>query len=190
MEAGVAGASLLSLGGLYVMSNYHICSPTEMLVTTGFGIDGLEGQGMSIRKKGMVWAPFQKGYPLSLEPFNVSLKLENMSRERVEFSLPINVTLAPFDPITSPELFLLYARQISAMGAEKINASVKSLIHGELRILAASLTIDEIFENRTVFKTTIFDNLSLETKNYGLRFFFAFIHIILETVFLIISSIV
>jgi len=48
---------------------------------------------------------------------------------------------------------------------------VKGIIEGETRVLVSSMTMEEIFTEREVFKRRVFRNIQGELHQFGLRIF-------------------
>lgn len=72
---------------------YQVAEANSYLVITGAGIDRV-----MIKKKAMVY-PFQKVTKISVTPFDFSMELQAMSKEKLNFSLPAVFTIGPADDI-------------------------------------------------------------------------------------------
>ena len=46
---------------------------------------------------------------------------------------------------------------------------VKGIIEGETRVIVSSMTMEEIFKEREVFKTAVIRNVQKELDQFGLR---------------------
>jgi flotillin len=125
---------------------YRISAASQYLVVTGFGISDVK-----LCKKGFIW-PFQKSRLFDITPKNYTLHLQAMSAEKLEFTLPAVFTIGPKDEIISLKRF---AKLLA--GSEKksdhVTDLVKGIIEGETRVIAASMTMEEIFKvcDLTVF---------------------------------------
>lgn len=59
----------------------------------------------------------------------------------------------------------------SASGTQYLEGIVKGIIEGEVRVLVSSLTMEEIFTEREVFKRRIFRNIQSELDQFGLKIY-------------------
>jgi flotillin len=142
----------------FITVRYRVASPSQYVVRTGLGIDGV-----SISKKAVQW-PFQKAETLSMSPHNFKFSLSAMSREKVDFNLPGVFTIGPND---SEESLTKYVTLLNGH-ADSTDDIIKGLIEGETRVLAASLDIEDIFNGRDKFRTTIIAAVQEELAKFGL----------------------
>ncbi|VAH86086.1 unnamed protein product [Triticum turgidum subsp. durum] len=105
-----------------------------------------------------------------------------MSSEKLPFVLPAVFTIGP--QVTTLKLgdaaeaaveakLLLYAKLIAPLhlggaSASRVHDLVKGVIEGETRVLAAQLTMDEIFTGTKMFKKEVFDSVQKELDQFGL----------------------
>ncbi|XVF56188.1 hypothetical protein PTKIN_Ptkin06aG0098300 [Pterospermum kingtungense] len=91
-----------------------------------------------------------------------------MSAEKLPFVLPAVFTIGP--RVDDEESLLKYAKLISPH--DKLSNHVKELvqgsIEGETRVLAASMTMEEIFKGTKEFKLEVFEKVQLELNQFGL----------------------
>lgn len=161
-----AGAVATGIGLLaFAATRYKVCNPNQFLVKTGLGI-----QGIHVAKQGVIW-PFQKYQLIEMNPRSYRIPLQNISAERVPFSLPIVITVAPHDPEKNVELFKNFAKTITTESGDYehvMSRTVHSIVHGEARILSASLTVDEMFSDRDKFKTMVTEKIQKDLDQFGL----------------------
>ncbi|CAG8951239.1 hypothetical protein HYFRA_00007987 [Hymenoscyphus fraxineus] len=69
---------------------YNIASPDEYLAITGAGI-----RTVKITKSAWVW-PFQRCQRFSIQPHDYSMNLQAMTREKLQFLLPVVFTVGPY----------------------------------------------------------------------------------------------
>ncbi|KXS15523.1 hypothetical protein M427DRAFT_98680, partial [Gonapodya prolifera JEL478] len=135
---------------------------SQYIVKTGFGIDDME-----INKKCWVF-PGQKYSLLEVTPMNFPLNLHVMSAEKLEFQLPAVFTIGPrADQIDIPSL-KKYARLLATKNEEHVSEIVKGVIEGETRVIAASMTLEEIFKDRRIFKDNVIKHVQAELDHFGL----------------------
>lgn len=162
------GAALVGAGVLaYVAFNYRICNPNQYIIKTGLGIPD-----MLICKRGVIW-PFQKYQLVLLNPNNYTFELHHMSRDKVPFNLPISLTVGPYNPEEKMDLFKNFARKMTREGGndEDVENTVKSVANGEIRVLSASRSIDDLFSDRKIFRSCIVDEVQKDLDQFGLQIF-------------------
>ncbi|KAL6335848.1 hypothetical protein AAG906_040571 [Vitis piasezkii] len=141
---------------------YKVASPTELLAVTGWGI-----RDIKLVKKAYVW-PFQKCSQVDLSPVNYTFEVQAMSAEKLPFILPAVFTIGP--QVEDQEKVLLYAKLLSSHDKQSnhVNELVQGVIEGETRVLAASMTMEEIFKGTKEFKKEVFEKVQLELNQFGL----------------------
>lgn len=156
---------------------YRIADANEYVVVTGSGIENLK-----IAKKALVW-PFQKSNVISIAPFDFEITLQAMTLEKLSFCLPAVFTIGPYD---EPEALMKYAQllsgtnhsegtkaktNINASGRGHVQQIVKGIIEGETRVIVSSMTMEEIFRERQVFKDKVIQSVQAELNQFGLRIY-------------------
>ncbi|CAI9289350.1 unnamed protein product [Lactuca saligna] len=141
---------------------YRVASASEYLVITGFGIDDIK-----IAKK--VWVlPGQSCSRFDISPVNYTFDVQAMSAEKLPFKLPAVFTIGP--RIDDDDSLHKYAKLIAPhdQQSDHVKELVKGVIEGETRVLAASMTMEEIFKGTKDFKKEVFDKVQLELNQFGL----------------------
>ncbi|KAI1995414.1 hypothetical protein LOZ51_002572 [Ophidiomyces ophidiicola] len=156
---------------------YNVSEPHEYLVITGGGVTDV------LIKKTAFVLPWQKCRRISISPFDFSLNLQAMTIEKLQFSLPAVFTIGPDNNI---EALKKYALLLSgeADGIESsdkklttrtrgnhVQDIVKGIIEGETRVIVSSMTMEEIFKERQIFKQHVIDNVQNELDQFGLRIY-------------------
>ncbi|KAH2318555.1 hypothetical protein KXW82_002984 [Aspergillus fumigatus] len=153
-------------------------STNEYLVLTGAGIDDIR-----ICKKAIVM-PWQRCTRISVAPFDFSLNLQAMTTEKLQFSLPAVFTIGPDN---EAEALKKYALLLSGSTSEAnftktkdltdptrrdhVQDIVKGIIEGENRVIVSSMTMEEIFKERQIFKTKVIRNVQSELQQFGLKMY-------------------
>ncbi|XP_042476023.1 flotillin-like protein 4 [Macadamia integrifolia] len=141
---------------------YKIASASEYLAITGFGIDDIK-----LAKKAWV-LPGQSCTKFDVSPVNYTFQVQAMSAEKLPFILPAVFTIGP--SIDDEDSLVKYAKLISPH--DKLSNHVKELvqgvIEGETRVLAASMTMEEVFKGTKEFKQEVFGKVQLELNQFGL----------------------
>ncbi|KAI9118602.1 hypothetical protein K1719_010934 [Acacia pycnantha] len=141
---------------------YKVANASQYLAITGKGIADIK-----IAKKSWVF-PWQSCTILDVSPVNYTFNVQAMSAEKLPFVLPAVFTIGPkADEI---ECLLKYARLLSAhdQHSNHVNDLVQGVIEGETRVLAASMTMEQIFKGTKEFKKQVFDHVQLELNQFGL----------------------
>ncbi|KAF5773438.1 putative Band 7 domain, Flotillin family, Band 7/SPFH domain superfamily [Helianthus annuus] len=141
---------------------YRVARASEYLVITGSGIDDIK-----IAKKSWVF-PGQSYSIFDISPVNYTFEVMAMSAEKLPFILPAVFTIGP--RADDQESLHKYARLISSHDKQSnhMNELVKGVIEGETRVLAASMTMEQIFKGTKEFKQEVFDKVQLEMNQFGL----------------------
>ncbi|EEC67198.1 hypothetical protein OsI_34075 [Oryza sativa Indica Group] len=142
---------------------------------------------IQLAKKAWVFAG-QKCSRFDISPVNYEFNVEAMSSEKLAFNLPAVFTIGPkITPAPalevdgasnqrrvlmpeSEEALLLYAKLIAPHdhASNHVKQLVKGVIEGETRVLAASMTMEEIFQGTKKFKQEVFDQVQLDLNKFGL----------------------
>ncbi|OCK82996.1 hypothetical protein K432DRAFT_379891 [Lepidopterella palustris CBS 459.81] len=156
---------------------YHVAEPNSYLVITGAGIDKV-----MIKKKAFVY-PFQKVSKISITPFDFSMSLQAMTVEKLKFSLPAVFTIGPADKIESLTKYAVLLTGESdgrptaaaskgavavAAGRNHVQDIVKGIIEGETRSIVSTMTMEELFRERKVFKDKVIQQVQSELDQFGL----------------------
>ena len=78
-------------------------------------------------------------------PLNFELSLHAMSVEKLEFLLPAVMTIGPRIEEAS---LIKYARLMTGRSQSNVPELVKGVIEGETRVIAAGMSMEEIFKVR------------------------------------------
>lgn len=170
--------------------SYKVSAPDEYLAITGMGV-----QTVKITKAAWV-LPFQRCTRFSVQPHDYAMDLQAMTKEKLQFSLPVVFTVGPDvnqrgantnysetdedDGVREDrgDALMKYAMLLaqSETGAKVVKSQhveniVKGIIEGETRVLVSSMTMEEIFTEREVFKKRIFRNIQSELNQFGLKIY-------------------
>lgn len=163
----IGGAITMATAAGFLIKRYRVSKPNEYLVMTGFGI-----RDILITKQGLQ-RPFQKYKFINMHPTNYTFNLHAMSIERIDFILPGVFTIGPKD---DKESLVKYARILEdneqneneVDASKKINEIILGILEGEVRALSSQMTIEEIFNNRKLFKETVIKSVQVELDQVGL----------------------
>ncbi|KAI9891274.1 MAG: hypothetical protein M1814_002964 [Vezdaea aestivalis] len=149
---------------------YHVSEPTQYLAITGAGIEGVK-----VVKKATVM-PFQKVTKLSILPFDYSLNLQAMTKEKLQFALPAVFTIGPED---KPDSLIKYATLLTddsnRLTGDNVRNHVRDIvtgiIEGETRVIVSRMSIEDIFKERQLFKKDVILNVQSELDQFGLKIY-------------------
>lgn len=159
--ASVVGSAAVIAPAVFALLQYKVAKPNQYLVKTGLGIGDV---GMEVSKTTIHW-PLQRLSRIELEPSTYHLMVEAMSQEKIAFRMPAVFTIGPKD---DKESLMLYAQMLNEMESEDLSKTIDGIVQGEVRILAASSKLDELFNSREHFKTRITDKINEELRKFGL----------------------
>ncbi|XP_059639272.1 flotillin-like protein 2 [Cornus florida] len=150
---------------------YRVAGPSEVLAITGsFFTD----PDIVLAKKKWIW-PGQKWVKVDLTPVNYTFRVQAMSAEKLPFILPAVFIIGP--KVDCNESMIRYARlpgscqPMTYKRSAHVTELVQGVIEGETRVLAASMTMEEIFRGTKSFKQEVFDKVQLELDQFGLRIY-------------------
>lgn len=159
---------------------YHVAEANSYLAITGAGIENVR-----IRKKAFVY-PFQKVSKFSITPFDFSMSLQAMTVEKLKFALPAVFTIGPDD---NDEALMKYAVLLTGgengngapsatsgavavgQGRGHVQDIVKGIIEGETRSIVSTMTMEELFQERRVFRDHVIKNVQSELDQFGLKIY-------------------
>ncbi|KAM0968929.1 hypothetical protein ACFX2A_017515 [Malus domestica] len=141
---------------------YKVANASEYLVITGVGIDDIK-----LAKKAWIM-PGQTCTVFDMTPVNYTFQVQAMSSEMLPFTLPAVFTIGPrTDDMPSLHKYAkLLCRQDQL--SNNVRDLVLGIIEGETRVLAASMTMEDVFKMTKEFKEQVFDKVQLELNQFGL----------------------
>ncbi|XP_021769396.1 flotillin-like protein 3 [Chenopodium quinoa] len=141
---------------------FNIASASEYLVVTGAGISDIK-----LAKKAWV-LPGQSCTKFDISPVNYTFEVQAMSSEKLPFILPAVFTIGP--RVDNDDSLMKYAKLIAPHDkhSHHVEELVQGVIEGETRVLAASMTMEEVFSGAKKFKQEVFEKVQLELNQFGL----------------------
>ncbi len=159
------GVVILGVAGIagFAATRYKVCRPEEIMVKTGAMIKDIH-----VTKHGIIW-PFQKVSVISMVPKTFNFDLHNMSKEKVEFKLPVTFTTAPIHPDQDSKGFERYSKFMNGVSYDEFTKTLGGMIEGEVRVLTASMTIEELFSNKDKFNKDVVERIGKDLDTIGIR---------------------
>ncbi|KAF2819811.1 hypothetical protein CC86DRAFT_398472 [Ophiobolus disseminans] len=132
---------------------YHVAEPNSYLFVTGVGIEKVR-----IRKKEVS--------KISITSFDFSMGIQAMTIEKLQFALPAVFTIGPAD---SMEALEKYAVLLTGESDDRPPAAAsKGAITGETRSIVSTMTMEELFHERKVFRDKVIQSVQSELDQFGL----------------------
>ena len=148
-----------------LISRYKRCPSDKILViygkTGGTSAKCVHGGGAFI-------LPVIQDYAfLDLKPISIEANLTNaLSRQNIRVDVPCRFTIAIS---TETDSMNTAAERLLGLAPEQIQELAKDILFGQLRLVIATMTIEEINSDRDKFLDNISKNVDSELKKIGLK---------------------
>jgi len=161
----VVGAIVLFVTILVLVSRYKRCPSDKILViygrTGGTSAKCVHGGGA------FIWPVIQDYAFLDLKPLSIEANLTNaLSRQNIRVDVPCRFTIAIS---TESDSMNTAAERLLGLSSEQIQELAKDILFGQLRLVIATMTIEEINSDRDKFLDNISKNVDSELKKIGLK---------------------
>ena len=114
-----------------------------------------------------IWPVFQDYEFLDLTPTSIEVMLSNaLSRQNIRVDVPSRFTVGIS---TEPGVMNNAAERLLGLTQEHIHDLAKDIIFGQLRLVVATMDIEEINSNRDKFLANVASNVEQELKKIGLK---------------------
>ncbi|HOK65603.1 MAG TPA: SPFH domain-containing protein [Anaerohalosphaeraceae bacterium] len=150
---------------MFLASRYRRCSSDQILVI--YGRVGKNQTARCIHGGGaFVWPLIQDYAYMSLTPMTITIPLENaLSLQNIRINVPSTFTVGIS---TEPAIMNNAAERLLRLTPHQIEEMAKEIIFGQLRLTVASLTIEQINQDRESFLEAIRKNVEPELNKIGL----------------------
>lgn len=169
------GASLLAIGFAILfffiviisfIRRYKRCPSDRILV-----VYGKVGSGASAKcihgGAAFIWPVIQDYEFLDLTPISIEVDLVNaLSKQNIRVNVPSRFTIGIS---TEPGIMQNAAERLLGLGMQEVQDLAKEIIFGQLRLVVASMDIEEINSDRDKFLTNISQSVESELKKVGLK---------------------
>jgi flotillin len=149
----------------FLASRFRRCPSNQILAVygkfaTGGSVRCYHGGGT------FVWPLIQDYSYLDLIPMAINIPLKNaLSMQNIRINVPSTFTVAIN---TTPESMNNAAVRLLGLGTAEIEKMASEIIFGQLRLTVASLTIEQINQDREKFLEAIRNNIDPELRKVGL----------------------
>ncbi len=150
---------------VFLASRYKRC-PSDMILVV-YGKVG-EGQSSKCIHGGgtLVWPLIQDYAFMSLTPMTINIPLQNaLSMQNIRINVPSTFTVGIS---TDNSIMNNAAERLLNLPTSKIEDMAKEIIFGQLRLTVASLTIEQINQDRESFLEAVRKNVEPELNKIGL----------------------
>lgn len=161
----VVAAVVLFVTIASLVSRYKRCPSDKILViygkTGGTSARCVHGGGA------FIWPVIQDYAFLDLKPLSIEANLTNaLSRQNIRVDVPCRFTIAIS---TESDSMNAAAERLLGLSSEQIQELAKDILFGQLRLVIATMTIEEINSDRDKFLDNISKNVDSELKKIGLK---------------------
>ena len=148
-----------------IVSRYKRCPSDKILVvygrTGGSSAKCIHGGGA------FIWPVIQDYAYLDLKPISIEANLTNaLSRQNIRVDVPCRFTIAIS---TESDSMNNAAERLLGLLNDQIQELSKDILFGQLRLVIATMTIEEINSDRDKFLDSISKNVDTELKKIGLK---------------------
>ena len=164
-------ALVLFTGLIVVVSRYKKCPSDKIMViygNVGSNKDGTSRSAKCIHGGAAFIVPVVQAYEyLDLTPLSISVDLKSaLSRQNIRVDVPSSFTVGIS---TEPGVMQNAAERLLGLKMTEIQELAKDIIFGQLRLVIATMDIEEINTDRDKFLDAVSGNVETELKKIGLR---------------------
>ena len=154
-----------------ILSRYKRCPSDKILVVYGKTGKNKAGGVSSARcihgGAAFIWPVFQSYAFLDLTPISIECNLTNaLSKQNIRVDVPCRFTVGIS---TEPESMTNAAERLLGQRLENIQDLAKDILFGQLRLVIATMDIEEINSDRDKFLANVSANVEAELRKIGLK---------------------
>lgn len=172
--AGAVGGIILIvvLIALTIFTRFKICPQDKIMVVQGYMLgknsDGTARGAKCIHGGAQFIWPFVQSYTfMDLTPLSISVDLKSaLSKQNIRIDVPSIFTVGIS---TEPDIMPNAAERLMGLSLNQISELAKDIIFGQLRLVIATMEIEEINTDRDKFLDAISRNVEGELKKIGLK---------------------
>lgn len=171
LTAVVIIAAVLLAAIIALLSRFRKCPSDKVLVIYGkVGTDanGVTKSAKCIHGGAAFIVPVIQSYQyLDLTPISINVDLKNaLSKQNIRVDVPSRFTVGIS---TEPGVMQNAAERLLGLKMMEIQELAKDIIFGQLRLVIATMDIEEINTDRDKFLIAVSNNVEIELKKIGLR---------------------
>ena len=154
-----------------ILRRYKRCPSDKVLVIYGKTGKNKEGGISSARcihgGASFIWPVFQSYSFLDLKPISIECNLTNaLSKQNIRVDVPCRFTVGIS---TEPENMTNAAERLLGLSIEQIQNIATDILFGQLRLVIATMDIEEINADRDKFLANVSTNVEAELRKIGLK---------------------
>ena len=154
-----------------ILRRYKRCPSDKVLVIYGKTGKNKEGGISSARcihgGASFIWPVFQSYAFLDLKPISIECNLTNaLSKQNIRVDVPCRFTVGIS---TEPENMTNAAERLLGLSIEQIQNIATDILFGQLRLVIATMDIEEINADRDKFLANVSTNVEAELRKIGLK---------------------
>lgn len=154
-----------------ILSRYRKCPSDKILVIYGKVGSDKNGQARSakcVHGGAAFIMPIIQSYQfMDLTPISINVDLKNaLSKQNIRVDVPSRFTVGIS---TEPGIMQNAAERLLGLRMNEIQELAKDIIFGQLRLVVATMEIEEINNDRDKFLVDVSNNVEIELKKIGLR---------------------
>lgn len=169
---------LISIAALFLfiiivamMRRYKRCPSDRILVVYGKIGKGADRETRSAKcihgGAAFIWPIIHSYAFLDLTPISIEINLRSaLSKQNIRVDVPSRFTVGIS---TEPNIMNNAAERLLGLSQESISNLAKDIIFGQLRLVVATMDIEEINSNRDKFLAAVSSNVEAELKKIGLK---------------------
>ena len=154
-----------------ILKRYKRCPSDKILVIYGKTGRNKEGSISSARcvhgGAAFIWPVFQDYAFLDLKPISIECNLTNaLSKQNIRVDVPCRFTVGIS---TDPENMTNAAERLLGLSVDSIQSIATDILFGQLRLVIATMDIEEINSDRDKFLANVSTNVEAELRKIGLK---------------------
>ena len=156
---------------LMCLARYRRCPSDKVMVIYGKVGQNKDGTARSARcihgGAAFIWPVFQSYEYLDLTPMSISVDLKSaLSRQNIRIDVPARFTVGIS---TESGTMQNAAERLLGLKLQEIQELAKDIIFGQMRLIIATMEIEEINIDRDKFLAAVSSNVECELRKIGLR---------------------
>ena len=154
-----------------ILKRYRRCPSDKILVIYGKTGRNASGSISSARcvhgGAAFIWPVFQDYALLDLKPISIECNLTNaLSKQNIRVDVPCRFTVGIS---TEPEVMTNAAERLLGLSSDAIQNVATDILFGQLRLVIATMDIEEINADRDKFLASVSANVEAELRKIGLK---------------------
>ena len=154
-----------------ILRRYRRCPSDKILVIYGKTGKNATGSISSARcihgGAAFIWPVFQDYAFLDLKPISIECNLTNaLSKQNIRVDVPCRFTVGIS---TEPEVMTNAAERLLGLSIDSIQNIATDILFGQLRLVIATMDIEEINSDRDKFLANVSTNVEAELRKIGLK---------------------